>query len=400
MAQPAGDTLRIEIHDDLSAVEPAAWDGLDHGGSPFLRHAFLHGLERGDCLLPWGWQPRHLLLYEHERLVAACPLYLKTNSYGEFVFDWNWAEFWQRNGRDYYPKLVSTVPYTPAAGPRLLTARDHPRPERLRAMLAEGGRRLADELGCSGMHWLFTCPRETRELDQQGMALRLGCQYHWHNDGYTDFEDFLSRLSSKKRKNIRRERRKAREHGLRIERLHGAAIEERHWDAFYRFYLRTFTEKWGYPTLSRRFFSLLSQEMSESLLLVMAFDGERPVAAALDLIGEDTMYGRYWGCAEHYDLLHFEVSYYQGIEFAIEHGLRRFEPGAQGEHKIARGFLPTPTWSAHWIRDAEMRPIIERFCRHERQMMIDECRALYDLSPFRSDALPATQRPETLSLTP
>ncbi|RMG55855.1 MAG: N-acetyltransferase, partial [Gammaproteobacteria bacterium] len=349
---------------------------------------------------PWGWQPRHLLVYSGTRLVAACPLYLKTNSYGEFVFDWNWAEFWERNGHTYYPKLVSTVPYTPAAGPRLLTDPEHPQPDRLRALLIEGARQLATETGCSGMHWLFTCPVETRQLAESGMALRMGCQYHWHNDGYANFDDFLDRLSSKKRKNIRRERRKAHEHGLRIQRLYGREIEERHWDSFHAFYLRTFTEKWGYPTLSRTFFSLLSERMPESLLLVMAFDGDRAVAGALDLIGEDTLYGRYWGCLEQHDLLHFEVSYYQGIEFAIEHRLARFEPGAQGEHKIPRGFLPTPTWSAHWIRDDRLRPMIERFCRHEQQMMREECRALYRLSPFRDDALPASQHPEALGLEP
>ncbi|MFP4683912.1 MAG: GNAT family N-acetyltransferase [Ectothiorhodospira sp.] len=378
--------MELSITDRLDAVSPEEWDRLGGGDDPFLSHAFLSGLEHHGCLgARFGWYPRHLLLREPGGpLVAALPLYAKTNNYGEFVFDWAWEQAWQRAGLAYYPKLVSAVPYTPATGRRLLVHPERPAGP-LRRTLIQQATAFARDQDLSGLHLLFTDAADTPTLEAEGLALRMGCQYHWQNRGYGDFEDFLEGFSSKRRKNVRRERRRVREQGIELRVLHGDEAGDGLWSVFHGFYLDTFQRKAGIPTLTLPFFRETARTLGRRVVLILAQAGDRPVAAALCYRGRDTLYGRYWGCHEDHDDLHFEACYYQGIDYCIREGLARFEPGAQGEHKIGRGFLPTPTWSAHWIREPGLRDPVAAFCREERAAMEDRCEALMALSPFRRD---------------
>ncbi len=375
----------IRILEDLSAVDAAEWNALGVRGVPFLRHEFLRALEVHDCLGErFGWLPRHILVRnEQGRLLAACPLYLKFNSYGEFVFDWAWADAYQRNGLSYYPKLVSASPYTPATGPKLLLSPDAANPEGLCRLLIETARQLAEAEGASSLHWLFTTETETRLLEQQGHLRRTGCQFHWENRGWHDFDDFLAALTHAKRKNLRRERRKVREAGIRFRLLDGHLASEADWADFHRLYESTFDRKGGIPTLSLEFFLDLARQLPEQVLLVQALKDEQVVAAAFDLVGETTLYGRHWGCRARYDSLHFETCYYQGLDFCLQHGLQRFEPGAQGEHKIARGFLPRATWSAHWLADARFSRAVQQFLEHETEGMQEYMDELAAHSPYR-----------------
>jgi predicted N-acyltransferase len=299
------------------------------------------------------------------------------------VFDWSWADAYRRAGMDYYPKLVVASPYTPATGPRILTAEgtEH---DRLAAALTQGAVQVAQRMGVSSLHWLFVSEEESRLLAASGMLRRTGCQFHWENAGYRDFEQFLSTLTSRKRKQIKRERRRVSDAGIRFRLLRGGEADEGDWQVFHRLYRSTFDKLGGIPTLSLGFFREIARTMGEQVLLVMAHDGDRVVAAAFNLVGDDTLYGRHWGCFEDYHSLHFETCYYQGLDFCIREGLRRFEPGAQGEHKISRGFLPTPTWSNHWIADAGFRTAIERFLQMETDGMGDYLDEMRDHSPYRS----------------
>jgi hypothetical protein len=356
-------------------------------GNPCLRHEFLAALERHGCVgEAFGWLPRHIVTYDDSGSpVGAVPLYLKDNSYGEFVFDWSWATAYERAGMPYYPKLVAAVPYTPVTGPRLLVRPDAERGQVTQALIGRA-LSLAEHSGASSLHWLFTDQQDTATLVEQGFMRRTGCHFHWHNAGYTSFDDFLGDLSSRKRKKIRRERRYVREAGIRLEIVPGNESTEAQWRIMHRFYRSTFDKKSGIPTLTPGFFLEISRTMGAQVLLVFAIHQGEPVAGAIMLRGDDALYGRHWGCNREFHSLHFEACYYQGIEYCIDQGLALFEPGAQGEHKISRGFLPTLTWSAHWIRDDRFGEAIGRFLVHEHDMVVDYYQDMLRYSPFRQDS--------------
>lgn len=376
--------LECRIIDDLSALPSHQWDALGGRDEPFLSHAFLCALERHGCLgSRFGWYPRHVTLRKPGgELVGALPLYIKTNNYGEFVFDWAWEQAWRQSGLHYYPKLVCAVPYTPATGTRLLTHPDHDR-KALQQALIQQAIELTHAGELSGLHVLFPGDEDMQALQGRGLIPRMGCQYHWHNENYRDFDDFIDRFSAKKRKNVRRERRRVREQGLDIRVLHGDEVSQDLWAVFHHFYVSTFERKMGIPTLSLGFFQETARTLGRRVVMFLAEEDDTPVAAALCYRGGDTLYGRYWGCIRDYDALHFETCYYQGIDYCIQQGLTRFEPGAQGEHKISRGFLPTRTWSGHWITHPGLRSAVAEFCRREQAAMEAQCKQLMQLSPFR-----------------
>lgn len=376
---------RVRIIERIDEVDTAAWNALGVTPYPYLRHEFLSALETEGCLGErYGWLPRHLTLWRDGRLEGAAPMYLKFNSYGEFVFDWAWADAYQRNGLRYYPKLVSASPYTPATAPKILL---HPAADKdVAAQLAAAGLELARQSQVSSLHWLFTTSDETALLETNGLLRRTGCQFHWTNPGYASFDDFLATLSSAKRKNIRRERRKVAEAGIEFRLLDGDTASDDDWRTYHQLYESTFHRHGGMPTLSLGFFRTIAQRMPHAVLLIMAEHDGEPVAAAFCLVGDDTLYGRHWGCNRHFDQLHFEACYYQGQEFCIRKGLRRFEPGAQGEHKIARGFLPTETLSAHWLADPQFHDAIARHLEFERSGMRDYIDEMARHSPYREEA--------------
>ncbi|MBK1643307.1 GNAT family N-acetyltransferase [Thiocapsa imhoffii] len=382
---------RLTSHSQIAEIPATDWDRLAGDDSPFLRHAFLHAMEAHGCVgEALGWIPRHLALWDTSgTLVAAAPCYLKFNSYGEFVFDWSWADAYRRNGLAYYPKLVIASPYTPATGPRILTGNAPGRSQHARALIS-GALRFAEETGVSSLHWLFTADDEQALLEEQGLLTRTGCQFHWRNQGFASFDDLLASFTSEKRKKVKRERRRVIEAGVRIRRIRGDQVTEAEWATFHRLYCDTFDKRGGIPTLSMPFFLAIAETMGEQLLLVLAEHGQATVAAAFDLIGTRTLYGRHWGCFQDFHSLHFEACYYQGLEFCIEQGLERFEPGAQGEHKVSRGFLPTPTWSAHWVADPQFRVAIEQFVQMETAGMQDYLAQMRTHSPYRQDPPPAT----------
>jgi predicted N-acyltransferase len=378
--------LTVETLSSIDAVDRAEWNRLSGTAYPFLRHEFLGALERQGCLgEAYGWLPRHLLLKDgDDKLLAAAPCYLKFNSYGELVFDGAWADAYRRAGLAYYPKLVVASPYTPANGPRILTADAGERPRYARALI-EGAVQVAQRMEVSSLHWLFVTEEESGWMENSGLMRRTGCQFHWHNPGYRDFDDFLSTLSARKRKQIKRERRRVREAGIRFRLLRGHQAGAAEWESFHHLYRSTFDKRGGIPTLSAGFFREIGETMGDQLLLVLAYAGDRMVASAFNLVGADTLYGRHWGCFEEYHSLHFEACYYQGLDFCIREGLHCFEPGAQGEHKISRGFLPTPTWSTHWIGQLRFRGAIAHFLQLESEGMQDYIAEMHDHSPYRSD---------------
>mgnify|MGYP006422881669 CR=1 FL=1 len=386
-------SFHITTASRIAAVPAAAWDACAGGDNPFVAHAFLNALENSGSVAPSrGWQPRHVLLYGSGEaagdLLGAVPLYVKTHSFGEYVFDWAWADAYERAGGRYYPKLQAAVPFTPVTGPRLLVRGDLP-PARRAAVadaLAEGLIRLAERDGVSSLHVTFPHEGAWQRLGGQGLLQRTGIQFHFTNPGYASFEDFLGALVSRKRKQIRRERREVRDSGLRLRRLTGADLQPRHWDAFYDFYCATADKRWGVPYLEPAFFHEIGETMPERILLVLAEEGPgRPVAGALNLIGADALYGRNWGCAADYSFLHFEACYYQAIEHALDTGLARVEAGAQGEHKIQRGYLPVATYSAHWIADPGLAAPVADFLRRERAAVDRQIVALNAESPFRAE---------------
>lgn len=362
-------SLRIECINRLQDIPATAWDNLDRQDNPFLSHAFLAGLEQHDCLAAHGWMPVHIIIMQDSTLLAALPLYLRDNSFGEFVFDWSWADAHERSIGPYYPKLVSAIPFTPVVGPRLLL---HPRaanPKYLRGLLIDGAIDFAERRQLSSLHCLFPRAADRDALTAAGLLLRSDCQYHWFNNAYTDFEAFLASLNSKRRKEIKRERRSIRESGLHIEILRGAEISDYQWAVFYDFYCSTFERKWGEPRLTPAFFRHLSGAPTAEPLLILARDGNHYVAGAFAVIGADTLYGRHWGCSRGYRNLHFELCYYQTIEFCIRHGLKRLDAGVQGEHKLSRGFMPVTTWSCHWLRHPGFKSAVADFLERERVMM-------------------------------
>ena len=380
---PAGaDALQVKLVQGIGQIEARTWDACVGPDQPFLRHAFLSALEdSGSASQRTGWLPLHLLAESGGELIGCAPMYLKSHSYGEYVFDWGWASAYERAGGTYYPKLQVAVPFTPVPGPRLLV-----RPGQggtARATLAHGLVSAAEQLGVSSLHVTFCREDEWHELGAAGLLKRQGVQYHWHNRGYRDFDDFLASLKHSRRKTIRKERARVTEQGLSIEVLTGDALTPDIWDAFYPFYRSTVDKRWGGAYLSKRFFTRLGETMPEQVVLVLARHQGRHVAGALNLIGEDTLYGRIWGCRRQFEFLHFEACYYQAIEFAIERGLARVEAGAQGPHKLQRGYEPVPTYSAHWIRDPGFRAAVERFLAEERAEMACEMEQLRDLLPYR-----------------
>ena len=376
--------MKIEIHSGIAAIPAEEWNALVRDRNPLLRHEFLHAMEANGCVGErFGWLPRHIAIYDGERLAGAMPLYEKTNSYGEFVFDHAWADAYKRSGLDYFPKLVSSVPYTPCGGQRLLSCEDNR--ERVFPLLLETARSLAGELGASGLHLLFPESSEIDFLQGEELMIRHDCQFHWHNRGYDSFGDFLSRLSSRKRKNILRERRSVADAGVTIRMLDGHSATAEEWRLFTYFYEKTFDEKWGIATFNEGFFREVARTMPESILLVLAeLDGET-IAGSLMYRSETTLYGRHWGCIEQVDYLHFEACYYRGIDYCIEHGLQLFEPGAQGEHKIARGFIPQITRSAHWLTEDFLREPIAHFIEHERRAVLQYKPQMDASIPYRKD---------------
>lgn len=396
---PTPNTPSVVVRVARSMAEVAAedWNACACGGgehavastrppNPFVSHAFLRALEDSNSAAPeTGWLPQHLLYEDSDgRLLACMPCYLKTHSQGEYVFDHGWAEAYMRAGGRYYPKLQAGVPFSPVPGPRLLV-RGGPPPLERQAILLEAGRTFTHELGVSSLHITFMTHDEWRLAGELGFLQRTDQQFHWQNEGYASFEDFLATLSSRKRKTIKRERRAALDDGIEIERVSGRELTEAHWDAFFAFYMDTGSRKWGTPYLTRECFSLLSENMADELLLVFAKRGSEYIAGALNVVGADTLYGRYWGAAEIRDFLHFEVCYYQAIDYAIENRLATVEAGAQGAHKLARGYLPAETFSAHYIADPGLRRAIADYLQRERQAVAQEAAFLASDSPYRRD---------------
>ncbi|HJO97324.1 MAG: GNAT family N-acetyltransferase [Rhodospirillales bacterium] len=377
--------VSVKIVGSIFDIDAGEWDACAGSGDPFVSHAFLGALEASGSAAPEsGWLAQHLAIEDETgRLLACAPLYLKDHSYGEYVFDWGWADAYQRAGGSYYPKLQSAVPFVPATGKRLLLRPDAP--ASLANALASGMMQLAARLGVSSVHVTFPTEDEWQGLGKAGYLLRLGRQFHWENRGYKTFDDFLATLTSRKRKAIRKERRTVAESGVAVKALNGDTIEEHHWDAFYRFYLNTTDRKWGPSYLNRAFFSHLHETLRDRVVLVMAEASGIPVGGALNLLGADTLYGRNWGCSEDYKFLHFEACYYRAIDFAIERGLKWVEAGAQGPHKIQRGYLPRPTYSAHWIADPGFKNAVARFLDEERREIAEEMRLCAAQSPYRQE---------------
>ncbi|WP_102107359.1 GNAT family N-acetyltransferase [Oceaniglobus roseus] len=382
--------IELNVLASLDQVEAADWDACacpetEDGGralDPFTTHRFLKAFEDSGSVGPGtGWQPRYLVAKADGMVIACAPLYAKGHSQGEYIFDHNWAHAYERAGGRYYPKLQMAVPFTPVTGRRFLT-----RPgwfETGTAALVQGAVQLASENRLSSLHVTFCTEEEVEAGRQMGLLHRTGQQFHWENRGYGSFDDFLGDLSSRKRKNIRKERATAQGFGGEIVQLTGEQIEPQHWDAFWRFYQDTGARKWGTPYLTRRFFSLAHERLRDDILLIFAMDGARPVAGALNVIGREVLYGRYWGCIEDHPCLHFEACYYQAIDYAIAHGLKRVEAGAQGEHKLARGYLPSPVHSLHWIADEGFARAVEDYLTAERAAVDDEIEVLTSYGPFR-----------------
>lgn len=391
-----GRTISVRVLGALGDISAGAWDACAapeaaRGGraeNPFMTHRFLSALEEsgsvGDAA---GWSPTHLAAEDDAgALLGVMPLYAKSHSQGEYVFDYGWADAFMRAGGEYYPKLQCAAPFTPVPGRRLLVRpRGSVAAETVELALVQGAAQLAERAGCSSLHLTFCTEGEWRRLGAAGLLLRQDQQFHWENSGFESFDGFLASLSSRKRKQIVKERRAAVSAGVEIVRLTGDALEPEHWDAFWRFYQDTGGRKWGSPYLTRDFFDLIQRDMRDDALLVLCRRDGRWIAGALNFIGRSTLYGRYWGCLEDHPFLHFECCYYQAIDIAIERGLERVEAGAQGAHKLARGYLPRPTYSAHWIAHPGLRDAVARYLEREREAVEEEIAYLSEHSPFRRD---------------
>ncbi len=378
-------TAKATIVGSISEIDAATWDRLanPHAATfnPFVAHAFLNALERsGSVGQGTGWYPRHLVIEDETGIAGLMPLYLKTHSQGEYVFDHAWADAYQRAGGRYYPKLQCAVPFTPVPGPRLLVRPDNLQQNFVR--LAQTARTVGEHLDASSLHITFLDEPSWQKLGAMGYLLRTGQQFHFTNNGYTNFDDFLAELASRKRKQVRKEREEAL-NGLTIRHVTGADITEADWDCFFAFYMDTGARKWGQPYLNRAFFSLLGEVMSEHCLLIFAEADGQPIAGALNMIGGDCLYGRYWGASQYRPCLHFELCYYQAIDAAIARGLARVEAGAQGEHKLARGYQPVTTYSAHWIADPGLRRAVGHYLDHEREAIAQINTELALAGPFK-----------------
>jgi len=374
----------VHLGTAVGALDPVQWDACAGPDNPFVSHTFLSILEESGSVGPGtGWSPAPITVRDAAgALVAAAPAYLKSHSQGEYVFDHGWADAWERAGGHYYPKLQVAVPFSPVPGPRLLLRDAAAGPTLLAGLEA-----VTDQNGLSSAHATFIAPEQRGAFEEAGWLIRQGTQFHWANEGYASFDDFLAALSSRHRKDLRKERAKA-QAGLEIVHLTGNALTEAHWDAFWYFYQDTGSRKWGQPYLTRAFFSLLGERMADKVLLIFALRDGRPIAGALNLIGSDTLYGRYWGCAEEVPFLHFELCYYQAIDAAIARGLSRVEAGAQGEHKLSRGYRPVPTWSAHYIPNASFRRAVADYVAREAAALADDREWLDERTPFRRGERP------------
>ncbi|MFT4793589.1 MAG: putative N-acyltransferase [Paracoccaceae bacterium] len=388
--------VEIAVLGAITEIDAAEWDACaapeaaDGGRArhPFLTHRFLSAFEQSRSVHPsTGWAPRHLVARADGRVLGVSPMYLKGHSQGEYIFDHSWAQAFERAGGDYYPKLLGAVPFTPVAGPRFLTRPGTAR-ETAAAALIEGATQVASQGGLSSIHWNF-CTEDEAELGAaMGLMRRSGQQFHWQDAGYGDFDGFLGSLSSRKRKQVRKERETAMAGGVEIVALTGGDIEPAHWDAFWRFYQDTGARKWGTPYLTRAYFDIAHETLRDDMLLIMARRGGTWVAGALNVIGRDALFGRYWGCTEHHPCLHFEICYHRAIDWALAHGLTRVEAGAQGEHKLARGYLPVETHSLHWIGNLGFRRAVADYLTHERAAVGEDIAMLSAHSPFRKTTPP------------
>ena len=376
--------LTAEFITSLDRIPAESWNGVTGTDYPFLRHEFLYGLEETACTTAeTGWQPCHLLLRQENELAAVMPLYLKSHSYGEYVFDWSWADAWRQSGLAYYPKLVTAIPFTPATGPRLCitTGMDE---DRCMQAAFSAVKKLATQRDISSWHLLFPEKAVSEKLLAAGLHRRAATQFHWFNDDYSCFEDFLATFNSRKRKSLKKERRRVREQGLVLRTLVGSDIGQQEWEQFYRFYQLTYAKRSGHSGyLSRDFFVCTAANMGDQAIMVLAYLDADAVAGALYFRSSDTLYGRYWGCEREFDYLHFEACYYQGIEYCIANKLARFDPGAQGEHKIQRGFRPVTTWSNHWIADPQLSAAVGDFTRREERHNDHYLQAATGMLPFK-----------------
>lgn len=382
--------MKVVFTDKIASVPGEHWDNIAGDTNPFIQHEFLNALEQHDCLQNWGWYPQHCLLYDKETLIGACPAYIKNNSYGEFVFDWAWADAYQQNSLEYYPKLVTAIPYTPVQGPRLLaTANHHDADGRLidagtiKKALVTALTGFAEKNKLSSAHFLFCENTDINCLAQEGLLLRYDYQFHWTNRHYQSFDAFLSQLTSKRRKNIKRERKTVSDSNIEIRIIEGQALDHQQWDILYDYYRITFLKKSGTATLTLDFFKAVARK----LLVFFAYHENRIVAAAICFKGKNKLYGRHWGCRENYNNLHFELCYYTGIDYCIHERLQGFEPGAQGEHKIWRGFLPVKTRSAHWIAHPEFKNAIADYLQREAVAMEHHGKLLLESSPYKSNPI-------------
>ena len=379
-------SVAASIYSSLGQIDANQWNQLTTDGYPFTRHEFLHALEQHHCLKEFGWTPIYFLLEDKSSgdLIAALPAYIKFNGYGELVFDQAWGQAYERQGKPYYPKLVTAIPYTPATGPRFLIHPDYfSKSTQWIHELSALAQQFCIKQELSGWHLLFLDKESRNQLPHQVFSLRYDCQYHWENQSYQQFDDFLSQLSSRKRKNIRKERKKIIQSGIEIKRCKGNELSPTEWQRVYQLYRGIFDRKYGTATLTASFFETVGQSMGDQIMVVLACQNDVIIACSLFYHSNQVLYGRLWGCEDYQDFLHFECCYYQGIDYCIEHGLEKFDPGAQGEHKISRGFLPQKTCSAHWFPDQEFHQIINHHLQQETHYIDQMCNELMHRSPYR-----------------
>ena len=381
--------MQVRFIDSITAVSQEHWNSVTGCDYPFTRHEFLHALEvSGATCKKTGWQPHHALIYHESstgqrELQAVVPLYLKYHSYGEYVFDWSWADAYRQHGLQYYPKLLSAIPYTPATGQRLCF-KSTADVEQVEKHFIEAIYQQAKQLEASSIHILFPTMENSLRMQHYGLRQRKSVQYHWFNNGFKSFGDFLATFNSRKRKNLKKERREIDKQGLTLKVLEGIDITPDIWQTFYNFYQLTYAKRSGHGGyLGQQFFQLIGETLTEHIVLVLAYNGEQPIAGALNFKDNNTLYGRYWGCTQEFDYLHFEACYYQGIEYCIANNLQRFDPGAQGEHKIQRGFIPTPTWSNHWIAHPAFSAAVDEFLKRDNAAMESYIKQANSLLPFK-----------------
>ncbi|WP_339338964.1 GNAT family N-acetyltransferase [uncultured Oceanicoccus sp.] len=382
--------MPVSFIDSITAIDSAQWNAVTGIDYPFTRYEFLHALEVSKATdRETGWQPQHALVYDGEQLIAVMPMYLKYHSYGEYVFDWSWADAYQRHNLAYYPKMLSAIPFTPATGPRLCIKPGHDA-EAIHLALADALLAHAYRVDASSIHILFPATEAKERFKQSGFKPRRGSQYHWLNQNFASFDDFLNSFSSRKRKNVKKERRRIEQQNLQLDVIEGADISPEIWQRFYYFYQLTYAKRSGHGGyLNQAFFELIAATMAEHIVLVLAYDhnkGGEAIAGALNFKDSTTLYGRYWGCMVEYDYLHFEACYYQGIEYCIANNLQRFDPGAQGEHKIQRGFTPIETWSNHWIANPDFAAAINQFIDQDNQSMKEYIAQASAMLPFKKTA--------------